>query len=362
MGTAVLPKHVKDESKKEGLLSRIVAFKDEVLESDGGPMLDIRLKEIGLDATKNATRVRALMQSKVGDLLKNVDGESPSANQLLALRETMDTLNPHSLRNDWKFKYAPEFLKKKMLRGYAEHFESNQDHVNAIFMGLLESKDALLERVLDLSEQYKQLKLSKEGILEEIYVGEGLWEKLEGHDVVEDVSEKQKLDKAKNAVSRRIRDLRVAEQAIAQFMVSINQTAENSQLLTEAIESALLVGPVVLINAVNIQVALGEQKNIANALDQFQSGLGEMMVQNATAIEDQTTQIHKLYNNPVVGLDYLETSYDKLANAISNANEAMNNSTLKARELSTKLAQMSEKIEPIVRAGETNETDKMLES
>ncbi len=349
---AVLPKHVKDESKKESLLTRIVSFKDEVLNSDGGPMLDVRLRDIGLEASKNATRVRTLMQSKVSDLLQNVDGESPSANQLLALRETMDSLNPHSLRNDWKFKYAPEFFKKKMLRTYATHFQTNQDHVNAIFMGLLESKDALLERVLDLSEQYKQLKLSKEQILEEIYVGEGLWDNLGDHETADDATEKQKLDKAKNAVSRRIRDLRVAEQAIAQFMVSINQTAENSQLLTEAIESALLVGPVVLINAVNIQVALSEQKNIANALDQFQSGLGEMMLQNATAIEDQTTQINELYNNPVIGLDYLEQSYDKLSGAIATANEAMNNSTLKARELSGQLAGMSEKIDPLIKAGE----------
>jgi len=77
-----------------------------------------------------------------------------------------------------------------------------------------------------------------------------------------------------------------------------------------------------------------------------------MMLQNATAIEDQTTQINELYNNPVIGLDYLEQSYDKLSGAIATANEAMNNSTLKARELSGQLAGMSEKIDPLIKAGE----------
>jgi len=351
---AKLPKHVKEETKKKTLIERITSFKDEVMASDGGPTLDIRLKQIGLEATKNATQVRTLMQSKVSDLLKNVDGESPAANSLLDLRETMDDLNPHSLKNDWKFKLAPAFLKKKMLRGYAEKFQTNQDHVNAIFSGLLESKDSLLERTLDLSDQYNQLKSAKENIAEEVYVGEGLWEKLETHEVDEsDAIETQKMDKAKNAVSRRIRDLRVAEQAIIQFMVSINQTAENSQLLSEAIDSALLVGPVVLINAINIQVALAEQKNISNSLDKFQNTLGGMMVQNAEAIENQTKDIQKLYDNPVVGLDYLETSYDKLTNAINYANEAMKSSSLKARELSGQLAEMSEGMEPIVQGQES---------
>ena len=352
--TANLPKHVKDETKKETLLQRIVNFKNEVMESDGGPTLDIRLKQIGLSATKNATQVRTLMQSKVNDLLHNIDGESPAANSLLDLRETMDDLNPHSLRNDWKFKMAPEFIKKKMLRGYAEKFQTNQDHVNAIFSGLLESKDSLLERVLDLSDQYKNLRIAKENIAEEIYVGEALWQQLESHEVDEsDIIEVQKLAKAKNAVSRRIRDLQVANQAIAQFMVSINQTAENSQLLTEAIDSALLVGPVVLINAINIQVALAEQKNIAASLDKFQGTLGNMMVQNAQAIEDQTKDIQKLYDNPVIGLEHLEQSYDKLNNAINYANEAMKNSSATARELSSKLAQMSDDLEPVIQGQES---------
>jgi uncharacterized protein YaaN involved in tellurite resistance len=350
---AAYPAHINTEEESAQLNDRVSVLEKEVTASDGSPLLEMKLKQIGSDATRRATKIRTLVETKVKDLMVNVDGESPTANKLIELRTVMDRLNPHSLHNDWKFKMAPEFLKKKLLRAYAEKFESNQDHVTAILGGLQEGKERLLERIIDLSSQYQQLKEAGNSVQEDIYIGEALYKRLETYDANPgDPIETQKLERAKNAVARRIRDLRVAEQAITQFLISINRTADNSNILSEAIDSALFVGPLVLSNAVAIQVALSEQKNIANALDQFQSGLGTMMEQNAGMIEEQTKQIGELYNNPVIALEHLEKSYDKLMNAVTHANEVMNASTTSARELSSQLETMSRELQPVVTAQE----------
>lgn len=341
------------ENRADELNPQVAALEQEIAISDGSPVMEMKLKQLGSKATSRATKVRVLVETKVKDLMVNVEGESPTANKLIELRTVMDRLNPHSLHNDWKFKILPEFLKKRALRAYAEKFESNQDHITAILSGLQEGKEKLLERIIDLASQYKQLKEATNEIEDEIYIGETLFKRLEIYIVdPSDPIESQKIERAKNVISRRIRDLRVAEQAIAQFLVSINRTADNSNILSEAIDSALFVGPLVLSNAVAIQVALSEQKNIANALDQFQSGLGTMMEQNAEMIEEQTKHIGELYNNPVIALEHLEKSYDKLMNAVAHADEIMKASTVTARELSGRLETMTKELHPVIAAQE----------
>jgi len=351
--TSSYPKHINTEEENKRLDGKVTILEEEVSSSDGSPLLEMKLKQIGSGATQQAIKIRTLVETKVKDLMINIDGQSPTANKLIELRETMDSLNPHSLHNNWMFKLAPEFVKKKLLRAYTEKFESNQDHISAILGGLQEGKEKLLERIIDLSSQYKQLKEADNGIQEDIYIGDTLYKRLETYTPnTNDPIEIQKLERAKNIIARRVRDLRVAQQAIAQFLISINRTADNSNILSEAIDSALFVGPLVLSNAIAIQVALAEQKNIANALDQFQSGLGNMMEQNAEMIEEQTQQIGELYNNPVIALEHLEKSYDKLMNAVTKANEIMNTSTTSARELSGQLETMSKELSPIIAAQE----------
>ena len=344
---ATKPKSL-DNSKNKILQLEADTFCQEVVESDGGPSMSMGLNKLGKRAMKVANETRVLMQTKVTDLLSDMEGKSPVSNELVKLRTTMDELNPHSLSNNTFFKILPAFAKKFMLKNYIEKFQTNQQNIEAIFDGLRDGKDQLLEKIIELNEQYQSLKKSDKLVEEDIYLGEMIWEKLEAHDPKDDISEKQKLDTAKNKVARRIRDLQVARQAIAQFFVSIGQTVQNNQLLSESIDSALFVGPMVLINALNIQAALAHQKKVANALDSFQTGLGNMMEQNAAAIEEQTTNVADLYNNPVVGLESLEKSFDKLTKAISTANETMRTSTTKAREASSNLDVLTQKFAPLI--------------
>ncbi|HFU74850.1 MAG TPA: hypothetical protein ENK66_01250 [Arcobacter sp.] len=353
MTKAIVPVKPSDivEIEEQELVSRRDAYFVEIQESDGGPMMEIHLNKIGAEAMKIANNTKTLMQTKVGDLLNNMEGKSPVANELVKLRTTMDDLNPHSLNNNFFFKVMPNPIKRFMLKNYVEKFQTNQDHVEAIFNGLREGKDQLLEKIIELDEQYKSLKIADKAVRNDIYLGEMLWEKLEGEQPSDEVGTK-KLDNAKNKIARRIRDLEVAKQAIAQFFVSIQQTVKNNQLLSESIDSALFVGPMVLINALNIQAALAHQKKVSDALHTFQEGLGNMMEQNAAAIEEQTANIGDLYNNPVVGLEHLQKSYDKLASAVTKANEIMKESTVKARETSQELDNLTQKFDVLIEADE----------
>jgi uncharacterized protein YaaN involved in tellurite resistance len=322
----------------------------ESTKTNGGPALNRIVGNIGASAQKKMASANDLMKGNVNSLLKGLDGKSPAGEKLLELRSTMDQLNPHSLHNAWWFSWMPNTIKRKAVSRFVRQYQPMQSHVDAIFNGLRNGKDDLLESNLALEQQYNEIAAAKKEIESEIYIGELFIQQVDAQDAetpAEDIQEKQKFATVKNQAMRRIRDLRTMEQAYVQFFISIDQTIATNSLLDESIDSALTVGPMVMNNALRIQAALAQQETIKDAVQQFQTGLGDMMAQNAGSIEKAAQEVGDLYNNPVIALQKMEEGFDKLMNAVKIANDTMSTSTAKARETSDRLADMTAQLSPV---------------
>ncbi|MFT6189969.1 MAG: hypothetical protein ACJAZ6_001803 [Oleispira sp.] len=322
----------------------------ESTKTSGGPALNRIVGNIGANAQKKMASANDLMKGNVNSLLKGLDGKSPAGEKLLELRSTMDQLNPHSLHNAWWFSWMPNTIKRKAVSRFVRQYQPMQSHVDAIFDGLRNGKDDLLESNLALEQQYNEIAAAKKEIESEIYIGELFIQQVDAQDAetpAEDIQEKQKFATVKNQAMRRIRDLRTMEQASVQFFISIDQTIATNSLLDESIDSALTVGPMVMNNALRIQAALAQQETIKDAVQQFQAGLGDMMAQNAGSIEKAAQEVGDLYNNPVIALQKMEEGFDKLMNAVKIANDTMSTSTAKARETSDRLADMTAQLSPV---------------
>ncbi|PCI71901.1 MAG: hypothetical protein COB38_04985 [Gammaproteobacteria bacterium] len=315
-----------------------------------GPALMRAVDAIGGKSQKKMLAANDLMSQSVGSLLKGLDGKSPTAEKLLELRSAMDELNPHSLHNAWYFSWMPKGMKRKAVSKFIHKYQPMQSHVTGILNGLRAGKDELLETSIELEHQYYEIAGAQKEIQSEIYVGEIFIteiEQLESETDKDDIQETQKLASVKNKAARRIRDLRTMEQAAVQFFISIDQTVATNELLSEQIDSALTVGPMVMTNALRIQAALAKQDSVKKAVQGFQEGLGEMMAQNATAVNQAAQEVGDLYNNPVIAIEKMEEGFDQLMKAVQTANETMANSTLKARESSARLAEMTAQLSPV---------------
>jgi uncharacterized protein YaaN involved in tellurite resistance len=322
----------------------------ESTKTNGGPALNRIVGNIGSSAQKKMASANDLMKGNVNSLLKGLDGKSPAGEKLLELRSTMDQLNPHSLHNAWWFSWMPNTIKRKAVSRFVRQYQPMQNHLDAIFNGLRNGKDDLLESNLALEQQYNEIAAAKKEIESEIYIGELFIQQVDAQDAetpAEDIQEKQKFATVKNQAMRRIRDLRTMEQASVQFFISIDQTIATNSLLDESIDSALTVGPMVMNNALRIQAALAQQETIKDAVQQFQAGLGDMMAQNAGSIEKAAQEVGDLYNNPVIALQKMEEGFDKLMSAVKIANDTMSTSTAKARETSDRLADMTAQLSPV---------------
>lgn len=338
-----------DDNAVTQLKNRSVELVGEVKEK-AGPALMRVVDGIGENSQKKMSSANDLMSQSVGSLLKGLDGKSPTGEKLLELRTAMDDLNPHSLHNAWWFSWMPKGIKRKAISRFIHKYEPMQKHVNGILSGLRSGKDELLETSIELEHQYNEIAAAQKEIQSEIYVGELFIEeveKLEAGVGETDVQEQQKLASVKNKAARRVRDLRTMEQAAVQFFISIDQTIATNELLSEQIDSALTVGPMVMTNALRIQAALAKQDTVKNAVEKFQEGLGDMMAQNAAAVNKAAQEVGDLYNNPVIALEKMEEGFDQLMKAVQTANETMATSTMKAREASARLEEMTNELSPV---------------
>lgn len=338
-----------DKTLLDKMAERTSALVTNVKE-ESGPALLRKIDVIGAGSQKLMTQANDSMQQSVSSLLTSLDGKSPTAEKLLELRSTMDEINPHSLHNAWWFSWMPKGIKRKAVSKFIHRYQPMNTHVNSILTGLREGKDELLEVSIELEHQYAEIQRAQREIQKEVYIGEMFIdqvEELEAKVEKSDVQEKTKLSTVKNKAARRIRDLRTKEQAAVQFFISIDQTVASNELLSEQIDSALSVGPMVMTNALRIQAALATQDTVKNAVSQFQEGLGDMMSQNAAAVNKAAEEIGDLYNNPVVALEKMEEGFDSLMQAVATANKTMEESTIAARESSARLAEMTAELEPV---------------
>ncbi|MDH5631501.1 MAG: toxic anion resistance protein [Gammaproteobacteria bacterium] len=319
----------------------------EKIRTETGPAMIRTIDLVGTASSKRMQLANDLMQKNVGDLLKGMSGESAVANRLVALRANMDTLNPHSLHNAWYFRIVPSGIKRFLIKRFVARYQSLQTNVDSIMNGLRGGKDELLQINIELEAQYREIQEAQRLIQADIYTGEILIEELEDQLNRDSGSERAKLETAINALARRIRDLRTKEQAAVQFFISIDQTIQTNMILGESIDSALTVGPMVMTNALRIQAALATQETVKNAVKDFQDGLGDLMAQNAKAVNDAAQTIGDMYNSPVIALSKLEEGFDNLMKAVNTANETMLSSTKKAREASAYLEQMTSELTPV---------------
>ncbi len=329
---------------KDRTLALVQSTKDK-----SGPALSRIVAGIGEASQKKMSSANDLMAGSVGTLLKGLDGKSPTGEKLLELRSAMDDLNPHSLSNSWWFAWMPKGVKRKAISRFINRYQPMQAHLNGIFDGLRNGKDELLETSIALEEQYDEIAAAKKEMEAEIYVGELFIKQVEELEAVVDTDprELQKLGAVKNQAMRRIRDIRTMEQAAVQFFISIDQTVATNSLLGEQIDSALVVGPMVMSNALRIQAALAQQDSVREAVESVQNAMGDMMAQNAAAVNQAAQKVGDMYNNPVIGLEKLEEGFDQLMQAVNTANATIATSTIKARETSDRLAQMTAELEPV---------------
>jgi uncharacterized protein YaaN involved in tellurite resistance len=326
-----------------------------------------RLGSLGSEAQQQAGAEMELLKTRVGTLMKDLDGPGAKIPEgLVSLRKTMDDINPHAALAKQRG-FLSKLLRRApvigdVLADIAVKYESVQTQIDAIVGGLRAGKDELLADSLGLERLYQQVREAQLEVQKAAYLGELLWTELEtAKKQASDPVDAEGLQAVIHRVAMRVQDLRTMEQVNTQFFVSIDMTIQNNDHLSDAITRTVTVTQSLLTVGLAIQAALSNQKKILSAVQETQQYTSDMLAASAAAIRQQTSEIGDLYTNPVLALDKVKSAFDDLIGAMDEMDSLRKAGTESARQgiaqLNEMTAQLAPKAEALRTAGEAELPD-----
>lgn len=321
-----------------------------IRESDGGPSLDIELNKLGDESLKKVFDIKKTMATKIDEQLQDLEKGSPLASILNDTTEEMIKLNPNTMKSGFFFKYLPiKSIQRKTISSYVSNFMKESRKVQLLFDTLQEGKELMITQAVELDFQYKALRETHLLLQESISVFESVQNRLEQIDPnAMNENDQRKLSLSKSRIAIKIRDFETVITAINQFYLSINQTAEVNNQLSDSINSVMLVGPIVLQNAININASISKQKSVIEATSKVSDVIGKALVENSNLVKENAVNSAEIYSNPVIALESFEEAYENFVEAIRTTDTARKEATNNANSMVTNLRSMNKNFEVVI--------------
>lgn len=319
----------------------------------------------------NAPQSRAsedfkLLRTSLGQVMDRMreTGQSSSLPaDLNKLRTIMDDINPYPAIEQMKKARTAGFLSRlfrsvpgvgKVLSDIARRYESVQTQVDAVIQSLESGTDKLLENSLELEERYKSLKELQLQVKLAAYQLQVLLRELEqAKPNAQDELREKALAMAETRAIRRLQNLKVTENAFAQFFVTINTTLDNHENLRDAVRSMINLVRPVLENGLALQIAQQEEKQIAQALEATQDYLGQLMVSVAQESMDNAAEVARITNQPLVRFQDLLKAYNILSTRMEETQKIEAQMLETAKENINQLDTITGELEKHAQAQET---------
>lgn len=282
---------------------------------------------------------------------------------LMNLRNIMDEINPYSAIEQLKKNQTAGWFSRvfgriptvgKILKEIAVKYESVQTQVDSIILSLNAGADKLLENTLEIEERYNHLKLLQNELKIRGWQLQIILAGLE--EAKAKISEAPRLSavqKASAKILRRLQNLKVTENAFAQFFITMNTTMDNHENLREAVLSMANLTRPVLENGLALKIAQQDERKIAEALSSSQEYLGKLMVNIAEDAMDNAALTSEVINSPLIRLQDLTQSYRILMDRMDEASKIENRMSESAKENIRQLEQMTADMESRSAAQET---------
>ena len=111
--------------------------------------------------------------------------------------------------------------------------------------------------------------------------------------------------------------------------------------LAQSVERTLALGTNVVMVGLAIQTALARQKRVLEATRRTREFLGNLIVTNAEAIKQHTSDIGDVYKDPVVALDKIAQAHDDLIESMNISDRLKQEGIKSARDNIAKLTELS---------------------
>ncbi|MDZ5782258.1 toxic anion resistance protein [Marinococcus luteus] len=298
----------KSKEEAEKFIERFKNEKDtEQLVSTLGGLGEAEQRKAGdsLEALKRP--VREMMDQK--------DNELPD--KLHELKTVVGELEPEYLKEGRLQKTMNKILRRDPVEQYAKKYETVESQVDNIIHGLLAGRDKLQEDNVML-EELKETAIKRIEELEtQIETGKQLNSMLEEEMLEEHWRDNPAaIQKGQQKVISRVKNMTQAVMVLQQSIASIDLIVDNNGKLEEAIFNAITMTKNIVTVTASIQLALGNQRKVINAVQSVNESTENMLTNNARMLKENTADTLKTLEEPAIALETFQQAYQDVYEAI----------------------------------------------
>lgn len=296
------------------------AFVDQLLTVDTVAQRS-QIDNLGLDEQKESAKLTQLLNTP----LHEMSGQSSSAQvvtqSLESLRKLLDGLKPKSeqLESNSLSAKLGGLIGRSPIKQYFRRFETAQDTLNELIAGLESGKDRLKRDVITLSHDQEDMRKALNSLCQAVEMGQSIDQQLvarlekgmlEGQDKI--FVEEELLF----PLRQRILDLQQQQAVCKQGILAIELIIRNNRELVRGVDRALNVTLSALRVAVNVALALTNQKLVLDHIDALNDTTNQMIAETANALRRQGTDIQKRAVSAQLNIETLEQAFEEMQGAL----------------------------------------------
>lgn len=272
-----------------------------------------KFSSLGAEAQKSAGESLEALKRPVSEMMNQPNNELPK--NLHRLKEIVSELEPSQLKKGQGF--LNRILKRNPVEQYAKKYKTVEAQVDNIIEALLVGRDKLQEDTLMLHQLKDVANKRIENLNEQIEVGKTLNKMLEEKKLDQDWEDKiTVLQKGQQKVISRVKNMSQAVLVLQQSLLSVDLIVENNEKLEEAIFNAITMTKNIITVTASIQLALGNQKTVINAVKNVNEATEAMLLSNAQLLKSNTEETLKMLEEPAIAIETFRKAFDDVYSAI----------------------------------------------
>ncbi|GEK57847.1 toxic anion resistance protein [Marinococcus halophilus] len=255
------------------------------------------------------------LKRPVREMMDQKDNELPD--KLHELKTVVGELEPEYLKEGRFQKTLNKILRRDPVEQYAKKYETVESQVDNIIHGLLAGRDKLQEDNVMLEELRETAIKRIEELETQIETGKQLNAMLEEEMLQEEWRDNPAaIQKGQQKVISRVKNMAQAVMVLQQSIASIDLIVDNNGKLEEAIFNAITMTKNIVTVTASIQLALGNQRKVINAVQSVNESTENMLTNNARMLKENTADTLKTLEEPAIALETFQQAYQDVYEAI----------------------------------------------
>ena len=273
------------------------------------------------------------------------DGKANVSKNLLALRKTVEDLDPskHSLSPAKKvFGFLARGGRSK---NYFLKYQSSQEHLNSILESLYKGQDELRKDNAAIEQEKANLWSTMERLEQYIYLAKKIDGSLSERIQTLEAQDAQKARVVKEEmlfyVRQKVQDLQTQLAVSIQGYLALDLVKKNNLELVKGVDRATTTTISALRTAVTVSQGLANQKLVLDQINALNTTTGNLIEGTSNMLKAQTTQVQAQAASATVGVEQLQKAFDNVYLAMESISsyklKALENMRVTVNELSTEI-------------------------